>query len=157
MPRGFYQRKLKPPIERFMNKIIVNEQTGCWEWTGYKLIQGYGHFRLNGKTIKAHRFAYEHFNNTKIPEGLVVCHTCDNPKCVNYKHLWLGTNQDNHIDCALKGRQHLQKLSKEDVLEIKKRLADGDRQIDIAFDFGVGRTTISQIKTNRSWNHLNNN
>lgn len=76
----------------------------CWNWTGAKSSEGYGHFTYFLKTYSAHRTAYEVFNNIKIPEGMLVLHSCDNPACCNPKHLRLGTNKDNSVDRDLRGR-----------------------------------------------------
>jgi hypothetical protein len=76
---------------------------GCWEWTGYRDKDGYGKYR----TLLAHRFAYARAAGN-IPDGQVVCHSCDNPSCVNPAHLWLGSLSDNQRDSAEKRRQRLQ-------------------------------------------------
>lgn len=90
--------------QRFNKKYIINEQTNCWEWTAATNNIGYGMFRFNvNKMRTAHRVSYELFNGP-IPPGLVVCHTCDNPKCVNPDHLWVGTMKDNWDDMNNKGR-----------------------------------------------------
>lgn len=75
----------------------------CWFRIGSKFANGYGRFHQNHKALRAHRFSWT-LHNGKIPEGLIVCHECDNPLCVNPKHLWLGTNADNNIDTVKKGR-----------------------------------------------------
>ena len=96
--------KRKPIQDRFQEKYTVNEKTNCWEWLGYLDRDGYGQFHLNKKTTKkAHRFSFE-TQNGEIPTGICVCHKCDNPKCVNPKHLFLGTHQDNIQDKVKKGR-----------------------------------------------------
>lgn len=93
----------KLPIEeRFKDKYTVSDN-GCWEWTGALGSDGYGRLKVNNKMILSHRFSYELYKG-EIINGLVVCHQCDNRKCVNPNHLWLGTQRDNMIDCVLKGR-----------------------------------------------------
>ena len=95
------------PIEvRFNdNKYEVNEITGCWEWKRATNNIGYGMFRIKqGLMRTAHRVSYELFKGP-IPKGMVVCHKCDNPKCVNPDHLWVGTMKDNIRDMDNKGRR----------------------------------------------------
>lgn len=89
--------------DRFWLKVTLTDS--CWEWTGAKITDGYGQFRTGrDATILAHRFAYEHQNRVAIMPGIVVCHTCDNPSCVNPEHLFLGTHKDNMRDKMEKGR-----------------------------------------------------
>lgn len=92
------------PKERFLNKIIISKN-GCWEWIARKNKGGYGTFQLNKKPILAHRFSYLIFKG-EFFNGLLVCHKCDNPKCVNPEHLWLGTQKENMLDCYKKGRRN---------------------------------------------------
>ena len=87
--------------DRFMQK--VNKTETCWLWTGALNSRGYGSFGVYGKATSAHRYSYEHFKG-KIPEGMIVCHSCDVPACVNPDHLWVGTYLDNSRDCIRKGR-----------------------------------------------------
>lgn len=77
--------------------------SGCIEWTGERNAAGYGRFWSRGKRFFAHRFAWSFWNGS-IPAGLFVCHRCDNPKCVNHEHLFVGTQTDNRRDCVAKGR-----------------------------------------------------
>src|SRR5690349_3504200 len=97
-----------PPInsERFWS--IVDKSKDCWEWKNSLNQSGYGVFYQNSVGYFAHRVSY-FLMNGEIPIGLLVCHKCDNPKCVNPEHLFLGTSKDNMLDKVLKGRDPNQK------------------------------------------------
>lgn len=92
-----------PLKERFENKLKIMP-SGCWEWQTRRHKDGYGQFWYNNKTVVASRMAYEIYKEP-IPEGLQVCHTCDNPPCCNPAHLFLGTLSDNMQDAQKKGRR----------------------------------------------------
>lgn len=101
VPRSF--------AERFWSHVNKTDGEGCWLWTGATTVKGYGHIsagRTSGKTILAHRAAWEMAGRGDIPDGLFVCHTCDTPACVRSEHLFLGTNADNMADCVTKGRMN---------------------------------------------------
>ena len=91
-------------LERLLNKVIVNDVTDCWEWQGGKNNIGYGLIRDEKRMRTTHRVSYEEHTQIKIPRYLCVCHSCDNPICVNPSHLWLGTIKDNMQDMFAKGR-----------------------------------------------------
>lgn len=158
LPNLEYNRTARSRLSR----VHINRKTSCWEWTGAKKAQGYGKINENGKQRNAHRVFWEMFYGP-IEDGLVCCHVCDNRKCVNPSHLFLGTQADNLRDMTAKGRRASRpgmatvtaKLSDADVLEIR-RLADSgaDNWSDVARKFGVSYGTISKVVTRRSWGHI---
>lgn len=134
----------------------------CWNWTACVDRDGYGRFAGNVGDVrytKAHRFSWAFHSQSVIPPGMQVCHSCDNPRCVNPGHLWLGTNQENLTDMVRKGRSRKDrgesspaaKLSEAQVREI---LATAEPHTKLAARFGVTTMTISDIKCRRSWAHL---
>lgn len=145
--------------DRFYSKFKINEDNGCWEWMATKFPNGYGCFKLNRKSVGAHRVSYE-IHNGKINKNMVICHHCDNPSCVNPEHLFVGTQKENLLDRKLKGRSvegnknGRCKLSDKDILAIKRLLAEKIDQRDIAKSYGVAQTTISAINLNKSWSHI---
>jgi len=92
---------IKNPYIRFHSKIIKTDS--CWIWDAAKNNKGYGLFQENNNRWLAHRYSYT-IHNGEIPQGMFVCHECDNPPCVNPKHLWLGDNSTNMKDAYKKGR-----------------------------------------------------
>ena len=82
----------------------VDRTEGCWVWMGARVSKGYGNLWHGGKSISAHRHAWE-LTVGPIPPGMHVLHHCDNPPCVRPDHLWLGTNRENQIDSRDKGRR----------------------------------------------------
>lgn len=93
-------------IAHFWSRVDKSGQ--CWLWVGARTSAGYGHFYIGKLAIYAHRFSWQIING-EIPKGLLICHHCDNPPCVNPNHLFLGTLSDNARDSAAKGRSHFQK------------------------------------------------
>jgi hypothetical protein len=107
--------KTKTPYEilvaKFLEKLPSGlDQNQCWEWQGSIFNNGYGDFVVgtrgnpNHYRERPHRFAFMHYNQAKIPKDKMVCHRCDNPKCCNPHHLFLGSSKDNARDCLEKGR-----------------------------------------------------
>jgi len=149
----------KSASERFQENYTINENSGCWEWNGSLDTLGYGRIYANSKRVQAHRFSFE-LHRDPIPEGLIVCHRCDNRKCVNPKHLFLGTNADNVADRDAKGRQARgervteSKLTADEVRAI--RSASGISQRALAKQYGVSPTQIKDIQLSRYWKHLLN-
>lgn len=100
-------------IRRLFSRLSYSPATGCWEWTGEVKANGYGRIRrkVNHRDvhIPVHRAMWEALNGA-ILGGLFVCHHCDNPRCCNPKHLFLGTHSDNMADCVAKGRKGIKQL-----------------------------------------------
>ncbi len=145
-------------LKRFWAKVKVRGPDDCWEWTG-AAIKGYGIIRMGRGRQKylAHRISY-FIRRGVDPGDKCVCHTCDNPRCVNPAHLWLGTLGDNNLDAIQKGRgqargeQHSHaKFTEQDVREIRK---SGEPHRSIANQYGVCKTTISRIKCGKRWKHV---
>lgn len=134
------------PKTYFWSRIEVTE-SGCWEWTQYVNAQGYGRCTLQGRTEPAHRAAYRVFKGD--PEGGFVCHTCDNPPCVNPDHLYLGDNDTNMRDKAIRERHPFLKVTRDQVNEIRSRRAAGERLKAIAADYDMSESAICAITTGR--------
>ena len=153
-------------MERFWSKVDIRGADECWEWQA-STRHGYGQFGVGTRaTLRveiASRFAYELANGT-IPEGLAVCHTCDNPPCVNPAHLYTGTQADNVADMDAKGRRGIHKpigehngsakLTESDVHSIREMLADGATFAAVGRTFGVTSNQISNIHKGRAWAHV---
>lgn len=145
-------------IERFESKIMPEPNTGCWIWMDFLSYKGYGQFWVNGKFNKAHRFSYELYKS-EIPVHKLVCHSCDNPSCVNPDYLFIGTNQDNMNDRNNKNRQAIgekikKKLTIEKVRLIKQSLKNGVSEKELSLSFGVSQGNINYIKNNKIWSHV---
>ncbi len=150
--------------ERFAENVQYGD--GCWTWKGGRSPRGYGKIEVSGRSLRAHRLSYELFVG-EIPQGLMVCHTCDNPTCVRPDHLFLGTSQDNMDDKVRKGRQArgdahyarvsperlargdkhgLVKLSDAQVLEIRSKYTGARGEVvGFARSYGVSRDLIHKI------------
>lgn len=144
--------QLKPDdVRRFMRQVKVSTD-GCWEWQGAKYANGYGNFSAYNLGY-AHRFAFLIFNG-ELCDGMEVCHTCDNPGCVNPAHLWQGTKRDNMRDCATKGRVNTVKLSNEDVRTIRQLHNLKYPVADLAQRYNVTPTTIWDVISRRTWDYI---
>jgi len=152
--------ELPTPEQKFWAKVKRGDD--CWLWTGARTQKGYGQVTLKGRAGYAHRYSYE-LHKGPIPEGMCVCHTCDNPPCVNPDHLWLGTYAENMADCVSKGRLHdvrgeshpRAKLTTGDVLDIRSWAATGISRAEIARCYCVSGSAICNIVNRERWSHVN--
>lgn len=154
--------------ERFWAKVKKpTEPNGCWEWRAGTSHNGYGQFetgsgRKDKKSVRAHRFSFSlHYAD---PGSLQVLHSCDNRRCVNPDHLFIGTNADNMRDMIAKGRdqknspkgerQWNSALTSDDVKMIRRMWADGVAQVALARQLGVTRHCVYCICHRKSWTHI---
>lgn len=141
--------KLHEATKRFYENIEKTDT--CWNWKGLYW-NGYG-VLFYKKQITAHRFSYM-IHKGSLEKGKCICHTCDNPKCVNPEHLYQGSFKDNAKDASDRGRlrhgekHHKSKLTEDDVRYI---LTSTEKGIDLAKKYGVTKTQISLIRTRKSW------
>jgi hypothetical protein len=132
---------------------------GCWPWVGTRVGSGYGQLCFRQVQMVAHRVAWE-VANGPIPDGLVVCHKCDNPPCCNQAHLFLGTVAENNADKATKGRalhgiEHFNaKLTPEKVREVRRRWGAGESIRSIASSLGLNWNTVNSAARGVTWRHV---
>jgi endonuclease YncB( thermonuclease family) len=145
--------------ERFWSKVQKTDgPNDCWLWQGARHDKGYGHFRLHGRVEKAARVAWA-LTRGSIPDGVFVCHCCDNPPCVRPDHLFLGTDDENRADRQSKERQARGeragrvRLTADAVREIR-RIGRSLSGALLASRFGVGKSTIAAVLRRESWRHL---
>lgn len=170
--------------DNFWRKVDKNGPTpphmphlgSCWVWTGCADQRLYGLFKIGGRMHRAHRFAWTMARGV-IPDGLYVCHKCDNPSCVRLDHLFTGTGGDNVADKMSKGRHRVAaadghgwrthpesiprgekhggaKLTTSAVLEIRRLAAGGERHRRLSEVFGVTIKSVGAIVQRRTWKHL---
>lgn len=153
----------KPVSQRLAARSNYVPESGCVEWTGPVGDGGYGRFRHtepSGATHhQAHRVAWVIVHGS-IPDGMFVCHSCDNRVCVNVAHLFLGTHADNMADMVAKGRAHpgerhgMAKLTEAQARTILARRAAGVPAAALAFEYGVSKRTVERLVAGDNWSHL---
>jgi hypothetical protein len=152
--------KVIPVKDRFLSK--VNKTSDCWNWTGYIGSNRYGQLKINHKMIKSHRVSYELYNGD-IPAGLNVLHKCDNTKCVNPDHLFLGSQKENVQDMLTKNRANRafgskagrSRLLQEQVLDIRQQYkVNFISWADLGRRFGVTGNAVRMICLNKVWRHI---
>jgi hypothetical protein len=155
-------------IERFNSFVPQGlPEDACWPWLGRCYQRGYGRFYHWYNDYRAHRVAYT-LHVGELGE-LDACHICDNPPCVNWRHLFKGTTQDNTADKMRKGRHkprrgprpkiwgeknHQAKLTEQQVIEIRAKHSQGISDTKLAFEYNVSRALIYSVSHHRAWTHI---
>lgn len=138
--------------DRFFSRFVKLD-SGCWQWRAHTDKDGYGVLPGDRQNTRAHRLSYE-IHAGPIPNGLIVCHHCDNPGCVNPDHLFVGTQKDNAQDALKKKRHYVgekngrSKLTEENVKEILNSNMNGQQLAD---KFDVTRSTINNVRRGETW------
>lgn len=153
---------LQETVDYFAANFCTTMDNGCIEIHGIVTNNhGYTHIWFGDTMVLSHRLFYmAHVG--PIPEGMFLCHKCDNPLCVNPAHMFIGTQTDNMRDMANKGRtgvrhgssNHVAKLTESDVLAIRERAAAGEVLNTMAIEYGVTSIVISKIVRGLSWKHV---
>ena len=153
--------------KRFWDK--VDKSGDCWDWRGAVTDRGYGHFWDGNKKVRSHRFVYTLLMGF-IPDGMYVCHHCDNPGCVKPSHLFLGTQRDNIQDSIAKGRFKFvfgtyvldtkgenngnSRLCENDVHEIRRLCSLGVKRTLVAKMWRISRRHVKSIVLRTRWKHI---
>lgn len=148
---------------RFYSKVSKPDKNGCMMWNGAKTMRGYGTLSWNKKSMTlAHRLSYE-LHKGLIPPGMCVCHSCDNPSCVNPEHLWLGSLIDNNQDMVNKNRHALKKgmrlyskLTEDQVRDIRTQILNGITMVELSKKYNVSDRTINDINSGKLWASIDN-
>lgn len=146
----------KPKLSReevFWSRIKKMGENECWDWVGRISTSGYGTMGFKGKEMIATHIALLVIDGVDVPSGMEVCHCCDNPKCVNPNHLFIGTHMDNMRDMSNKWRasRWKAKLTDDQVREIRILKKRGCSNSSLGLQFGLDETTISNVANYRSY------
>lgn len=153
LPRGRFG---KEPLNDRLARWSKPSPSGCLEWLGFRDAKGYGRITVDGEARKAHRVAWEVANGRAVPPGMHICHSCDNPPCINPAHLSPGYPAENVADMDAKGRRAAlrgssspkAKLTWDAVRQIRSSNNPGR---ELAALYGVSESLISQVRHNQIW------
>lgn len=160
-----FKKQICTSLEDYKNKLLTNRSidsiTGCWNWTR-SLTLGYAQTSYQHRLVRVNRLSLHLFKNFDLDSKLLVCHKCDNPRCFNPDHLFLGTHSDNARDRNIKRRQAKgenqgsHKLTTEQVIEIKKLQKEGfnTNQIKEKLKLEVNGLAVYEILKNKTWKHV---
>lgn len=148
----------RPLEDRFWEKVLIAPFYECWEWSAFCNSLGYGMFRIGKRMPLAHRVSYE-LNIGAIPNGLLICHKCDNPRCVRPEHLYAGTDADNSRDRVSRGRSFRPIGEKSHRAKLTESLAKEIRASNLSHNkaaahFNISRGAVRDIRLRRSWTHI---
>lgn len=147
-------------VDEWLDRYTVKAVDGCWIWTGPTDKDGYARMHKDGRQVRAHRVVLMRTLGRELRPGMFACHSCDVRACVRPDHLWEGTHFENDEDARVKGRMargnrhYNAKLTEDDVRSIRVRHERGERQIDLAAEFGVDQSAISFIVRRMRWRHV---
>lgn len=146
---------IKPEIwKRILEKFIIDPVSGCWNWIGAKHDSGYGRIQIRPRLWPVHRFIYESCHGVELNRKIFVCHSCDNPACINPNHLFAGDALANNRDSVLKGRNSHGEKSKEALISSATAISIAKKEgkySDVAAEYGVSMSVVIQIKQGKRW------
>ncbi|HKJ67173.1 MAG TPA: HNH endonuclease [bacterium] len=154
----------KKDQRRFMDSLGSDDSEKCWAWNGTKNNAGYPLFSLKGEMVSALRLLYRIYYNRRIPKTWIVSHTCRNNGCVNPNHIYITTRSERTkqayqnrelVPASQKGEKNPNsKLTEQDIIDIRQRKKEGATHMELAEEYQVTKTTISQIVNRKLWAHV---
>lgn len=150
--------QFKPIKDSFHSRYVKDAVSGCWNWLGYTTSDGHGTAHHEGKGWMAHRLSW-YLHRGPFDLSLKICHRCDNPKCVNPNHLFIGTHQDNQYDKISKGRQAKgsghgrAKLTEQDVRRIRTEKC-GILPSALAREYKITLRAMINVINGITWKHI---